>query len=64
MTNPHKYLRGTISGVHLPEIEAMNRLQDNGIISDLCVKLDDIAPVDVVRAVEFLLENQTNEDRN
>lgn len=40
----------------LTECEAMNLLQDHGIISDLCASLDDVAEVDAVRAVEWLRE--------
>lgn len=36
------------------EIEAMNRLQDNGIISDNCVLAKDVAECDCKAAIAFL----------
>lgn len=38
-------------------VDAMNRLQENGIISDLCMTPGDIWEGDAVKAVEWLKEN-------
>ena len=38
----------------LSEVEAMNALQDHGLISDCCVNARDVATVDTPRAIEFL----------
>jgi len=35
-------------------VEAMNALQDVGVISDLCVKPEDVAAADVEKAIEYL----------
>ena len=38
----------------LNPVEAMNLLQDNGIVSDLAVTAHDVAIVDCERAIAFL----------
>lgn len=38
----------------LSELQAMNLLQDRGIISDLCVWIADIAKEDAELAIKFL----------
>lgn len=38
----------------LPIAEVLNALQDHGIISDLCVTAQDVAPEDEQRALEWL----------
>lgn len=35
-------------------VEAMNRLQDRGIISDNCVNIEDVAKDDQLRAMQWL----------
>lgn len=35
-------------------IQSMNRLQDNGIISDNCIYAEDVADVDCESAIKFL----------
>lgn len=52
-------LKKCIFNLNLSEVEAMNILQDNGIISDLCVWAKDIHDSDIPRAIEFLTKNQT-----
>jgi len=37
--------------------DAMNRLQCAGVISDLCVNVDDVAQADEQRAIEWLEGN-------
>lgn len=37
--------------------DGMNILQDNGIISDLCVSWDDVDECDRQRAIDWLNEN-------
>ena len=37
-------------------VEAMNRLHDDGIISDLAIFPADVAAADIPAAVEFLLD--------
>lgn len=45
--------------VHNLQIEAiMNYLQMRGIVSDNCIKLEDVALVDLARAVEVLNERK------
>lgn len=41
----------------LTEIEMMNALQDNGIISDLCVMSEDIATADLPAAMKWIESN-------
>lgn len=41
----------------LSETDTMNKLQDQGIISDNCVNAEDVANVNCDRAVEWLEEN-------
>jgi hypothetical protein len=38
----------------LSELDAMNKLQDAGIISDLCVNACEVAEADQMNAVSFL----------
>ncbi len=38
--------------------EAINLLQSEGIISDLCIEAEDIATVDAAKAIEFLVNNK------
>lgn len=38
----------------LKEVEVLNQLQNAGVISDNCVKAEDVPPVDADRAVKFL----------
>ena len=45
-----------IQRMGLTEMEAMDLLQDNNVISDLCVWAADIAPSDLVQAVDWLKE--------
>ncbi len=42
------------------EIEALNLLQDQSIISDNCISASDVANVDSLRAVKFLLLETDN----
>lgn len=46
---------------HLTETQAMNLLQDAGIISDNCVNIGDVAREDWERAEEYLKEAGQNE---
>lgn len=46
-----------IDQLGLTETEAMNALQDSGIISDNCVWLPDIADADIQNAAEWLRRN-------
>lgn len=41
--------------------EAMDMLQIHGVISDLCVTLDDIAEADLGNAIAFLTNNRKAE---
>ena len=43
--------------MNTPGLEEMNALQDNGIISDLCVTWEDVAIEDQPRAIEWLEDN-------
>jgi len=52
-------LRACMLKLGLTEIEAMNMLQDRGIISDLCVWIEDVANEDVDRAISFLTNETT-----
>ena len=47
-------LQSLVSDLKLSEIDAMNMLQNHGIISDNCIMLSDIANDDIERAAEFL----------
>lgn len=51
----HAKVRKAAFDRNLSEIKAMNLLQDQGIISDLCVWITDIAEADCDRAEMFLL---------
>lgn len=48
-------LLALLPDLKMTEIEAMNLLQGRGIISDLCVWIDDIDDNDVERARQFLI---------
>lgn len=39
------------------EVTGLNLLQDNGIISDLCVWASDVAEVDIPKAIAFIYAN-------
>lgn len=43
-----------ISKKGMDPVEAMNRLQEHGVISDNCVSLEDVAKADYERAIYFL----------
>jgi hypothetical protein len=43
-----------VSQSELDPIQAMNDLQDAGIISDNCVSAQDVSNADCLRAIEFL----------
>lgn len=45
----------------MTETQAMNLLQDQGIISDLCVWVADIPKEDAIRAEEFILKHEATE---
>jgi hypothetical protein len=47
-------LKQFIAESGLSECEAMNRLQNHGIVSDEAVWADDVAPSDHDRAIAFL----------
>ncbi len=49
-------LKNLLEILDLTEDEAMNKLQDGGIVSDNCVSLEDIADGDVADACAFLSE--------
>ena len=56
MTRPPKYpnhhpLRLLFAGRKFTDREGMNLLQDPGLISDLCVEPEDVAPCDVERVL-------------
>lgn len=40
------------------ETDAMNALQEHGLISDCAVTAEDVAPSDALAAVEWLRENK------
>jgi hypothetical protein len=42
----------------LNSVEAMNILQDEGIISDLCATPADVAEADIPKAIAFLKDNE------
>lgn len=42
----------------MSEVQAMNLLQNFGIISDLCVWIADIPKEDAIRAEEFILKHE------
>ena len=46
----------TVVAAKLSENDALNLLQDRGAISDLCLKLADVAEADCPRAVAVLLD--------
>ena len=52
----HFTLLRAIASVGLDEIEAMNLLQDAGVVSDLCVGIESVATEDLERAIEFILK--------
>ena len=45
-----------IHSLKLPPNEAMNRLQEGGIISDNCIAISDIPESDLDKAAKFLFE--------
>lgn len=47
-------LTETISELSMSELDAMNMLQGNGIISDVCVNAADVAIADVPNAIKYL----------
>jgi len=55
--NNQARLRNVLSIMGLSEVEAMNRLQNNGVISDNCVTIDDIADADMDAVMKYLLRN-------
>lgn len=42
----------------LSEVETMNLLQDNGIISDNCISLDDVAETDLNKIIQLFETGQ------
>lgn len=52
--NPNK-LQSAAADMEKTEVQAMNELQDAGVISDNCVTFADIATADVDKAVDFIL---------
>lgn len=51
---PGEELRKCFWDCNLSTIEAMNELQDQGVISDMCVWPDDVAESDVKSAINHL----------
>jgi hypothetical protein len=51
-----KSLRDYLSANGIDEVQAMNLLQDHGIISDECVSVDDV--VDSGKALTWLNDNR------
>ena len=47
-------LRELFEKLELGEVEGMNLLQNAGLISDNCIKIDDISFIDVEKSIEFL----------
>lgn len=47
-------LTETINELQISELDAMNMLQGNGIISDLCENACDVANADVPAAIKYL----------
>lgn len=47
-------LISVINEFKMTELAAMNLLQDNGIISDLCLTVGDVATEDTQKAVKYL----------
>lgn len=54
MTQDHWRLHDELLRWNLGIAEGMNKLNDRGLISDLCVSLSDIALVDVHRCLAYL----------
>jgi len=51
--------RGTLKDyvkryLSISEVEAMNRLQDRGIISDNVIDIENVAKADQIRAIQWL----------
>lgn len=53
-------LRKCAADCNLSEAEAMNILQDMGVISDLPIWFKDVSETDIPKAVAFLYENRTH----
>lgn len=53
-------LKETITALNLTDLQAMNLLQDRGIISDLCVTVKDVAEADAKKAALWLNLNHLN----
>ena len=51
-------LEKAIAGFRLDPVDAMNRLQDAGVVSDNSVHACDVAPSDCGRAVDFLMNEK------
>ena len=47
-------LQKLIKDYNLNETEVLNKLQDNGIIADLCITTFDVADCDVEKAINIL----------
>lgn len=47
-------LRKAIFDCGMSEVDAMNLLQDQGVISDLCVWVADVAEADIPKAIHLL----------
>ena len=47
-------LKRTLLDLGYTEVQAMNLLQEKGVISDNCVTIEDIANADVTKAAEYL----------
>jgi len=51
-------LEKAIAGFRLDPVDAMNRLQDAGVVSDNAIHACDVAPGDCGRAVDFLMNEK------
>lgn len=53
LTESRNAVRAAMFSKELTEAQGMNALQDAGVISDLCVRLEDVHHSDHAKAIEY-----------